>query len=87
VIGDAAGLVANAVDIFQTIGACTMNKLNPWRNGSLYEQVAKLEKAGIQKPAAFAMIEEILDTLEAIEREDAFRESVRKAGGQAASQS
>jgi hypothetical protein len=64
-----------------------MNKLNPWRDGALADCVVRLEKAGIKRPAAFEIIEEILDTIERIEREDALRQNVLKAGGQAASRS
>jgi hypothetical protein len=65
-----------------------MNKLhNPWRDGDFAECVVRLEKAGVRPPKAFELIAEILDIIGNIEREDAFRESVRKAGGQAASQS
>jgi hypothetical protein len=78
-ISEAAGLVANAVDLFQ-IGEFVMNKLhNPWRNGALYECIDKLEKAGVQRPAALDLIQEILDTVEGIEREDARLEACRKA--------
>jgi hypothetical protein len=95
-IGEAAAfVVANAVDLFQTIGAFQMSKSNPWsppwsknpRNAAFAECVSKLEKSGVSRPAALDVFEEILDTIERIEREDAFREEVRKAGGRAASQS
>jgi len=58
------------------------SKLNPWRHGALEESIARLEKTGIKRPAAFDLIEEILDSLDAIEREDARREECRKASEQ-----
>lgn len=57
-----------------------MNKLNnPWRNGAFAECIAKLEKIGVKRPAAFDTIQEILDILDAIDREDARRDACRKA--------
>jgi hypothetical protein len=47
-----------------------MNKLNPWRNGDFAECVARLEKAGIKPPKAFDLMQDILDRIEKIERED-----------------
>jgi hypothetical protein len=57
------------------------------RNGAFADCVVRLEKAGIKRPAAFDTIQEILDIIESIEREDAFREDVRKAGEKAAKSS
>jgi hypothetical protein len=77
-VGEAAGLVASAVDVFQ-IGAFTMNKLhNPWRDGAFSECVTKLEKAGVRQPKAFELIAEIIDRIGKIEREDARRAEARE---------
>jgi hypothetical protein len=59
-----------------------LSKTNPWRYGAFADCVAKLEKAGIQRPAAFDLIQDILDRIEKIEREDARVEAVRKANDQ-----
>ena len=64
-----------------------MSRLNPWtppwrknpRNSAFAECVSKLEKAGISRPAAFDVIEEILDTIERVEGYDAWRAECAKA--------
>ena len=63
-----------------------MSKLNPWRNGSLFESIVSLEKSGVRQPKAFALIAEILEIIGGIEREDDYRERCRKAS-EAASRS
>jgi hypothetical protein len=55
------------------------SKFNPWRGGAFADCVATLEKAGIKRPAAFDIVQEILDTIGRIEREDARIEAAKNA--------
>jgi hypothetical protein len=54
-------------------------KKNPWGRGDFNEAVARLQKAGMKLPPAFETISEILDILDAIEREDQRRAAEREA--------
>jgi hypothetical protein len=56
-----------------------MKKLNPWRHGQFADCVAKLENAGLQRPKAFDILQEILDILDAVEAEDARLAANKKA--------
>jgi len=55
------------------------SKRNPWGRGDFNEAVARLQKAGMKLPPAFETISEILDILDAIEREDQRRAEAHAA--------